>query len=179
MHSEGRAQCAQGSRARPSQSLVGQTAGSLAHVPSAPLAAAVADFMRAHCAGFAVRMEARVRVATPPRILITWTAPTRMCFPRPLTPHSRGARAVATDGASTGDTVEGYGTWDVGASDPFSHWFRSTETAPDGVAANVSSPACASCTHAPSACACTQLHRQAVENPLGAAFADCGGAARA
>ena len=48
------------------------------------------------------------------------------------------ASAVATDGVSTGDTVEGYGTWDVGASDPFSHWFRETETAPDGVAANVS-----------------------------------------
>eukprot|EP00286_Rhodomonas_abbreviata_P022898 CAMPEP_0181315062 /NCGR_PEP_ID=MMETSP1101-20121128/15164_1 /TAXON_ID=46948 /ORGANISM="Rhodomonas abbreviata, Strain Caron Lab Isolate" /LENGTH=77 /DNA_ID=CAMNT_0023422223 /DNA_START=38 /DNA_END=271 /DNA_ORIENTATION=- len=38
---------------------------------------------------------------------------------------------VATDGESTGDTVEGYGTWDVGASDPFSHWFRSTEMAPN------------------------------------------------
>jgi len=49
------------------------------------------------------------------------------------------SRAVATDGASTGDTVAGYGTWDVGASDPFSHWFRETETAPDGVAANVMS----------------------------------------
>jgi hypothetical protein len=48
------------------------------------------------------------------------------------------SHAVATDGASTGDTVAGYGTWDVGASDPFSHWFRETETAPDGVAANVS-----------------------------------------
>ena len=96
-------------------------------------------------AGFAVRMEGRV--ATQPCILNTWTAPTRMCSPRLLTPHSLGLRAVATDGASTGDTVEGYGTWDVGASDPFSHWFRSTETAPDGVAANVSSTACTFCAH--------------------------------
>ena len=46
--------------------------------------------------------------------------------------------AVATDGASVGDTVAGYGTWDVGSSDGFSHWFRDTPIAPDGIAANVS-----------------------------------------
>ena len=46
---------------------------------------------------------------------------------------------VSTDGASVGDTVAGYGTWDAGESDGFSHWFRSTPTAPDGVAANIMS----------------------------------------
>jgi hypothetical protein len=38
---------------------------------------------------------------------------------------------VATDGASTGDTVDGYGTWDVNAGG-FSSWFRETPIAPDG-----------------------------------------------
>jgi hypothetical protein len=33
--------------------------------------------------------------------------------------------------------VTGYGAWNVGDSDPFSHWFRTTTTGPDGVAANV------------------------------------------
>ena len=46
---------------------------------------------------------------------------------------------VSTDGASVGDTVAGYGTWDAGESDGFSHWFRSTPTAPDGIAANIMS----------------------------------------
>ncbi len=27
--------------------------------------------------------------------------------------------------------AEGYGVWNVGKSDPFSHWFRSTEMAPN------------------------------------------------
>ena len=54
-----------------------------------------------------------------------------------LTITTLGAFAVATDGESTGDAVTGYGAWNVGESDPFSHWFRTTTTGPDGVAANV------------------------------------------
>eukprot|EP00961_Rhodomonas_salina_P206872 2792915-Rhodomonas_salina.1 len=37
--------------------------------------------------------------------------------------------ALAEMGRGAG--AEGYGVWNVGESDPFSHWFRSTEMAPN------------------------------------------------